>query len=151
MTNNDKKLNGESISMLRSLIGSQIKRFIHEQFVVTPISVRIVGVECDSALYKITSSLQDCDLMGSEDELCFLDFSEAKDSDFQKIEGSTIPFVDSFVNQKLMDVILVHDTVDQFDGGEQISSLTYTKAIIFVFENKEYCFVSRDNRDNARP
>lgn len=140
MTNNDKKLNGESISMLRSLIGKKIKRFIHEQFVYTPISVRIVGIDSESKLYKITSSLQDCDLMGSEDELCFLNFSEAKDSDFQKIEESTIPFVDSFINQKLLDVILVHDTVDQFDGGQQISSLTYTKAIIFVFESKEYCF-----------
>ena len=87
MTNNNKKINGESISMLRSLIGKKIKRFIHEQFVYSPISVRIVGVDSGSELYKITSSLQDCDLMGSEDELCFLDFKEAKDSDFQKIEG----------------------------------------------------------------
>lgn len=140
MTNNNKKLHGERISMLRSLIGSEIKRFIHEQFVYIPISVRVVGIESDSMLYKITSSLQDCDLMGSEDELCFLDFNEAKDSDFQKAAESTIPFVDSFIGQKLLDVILVHDTVDQYDGGQQISSLTYTKALIFVFESKEYCF-----------
>lgn len=140
MTNNRKTLNSESVSKIRLLIGSKIKRFIHEQFVYTPISFRVVGVESDSTLCKITSSLQDCDLMDMKDELCFLDFNEACDSDFRKAEDSSIPFVDSFINQTLQDVILVHDTIDQYIDGKQISSLSYTKAIIFVFENKEYCF-----------
>lgn len=140
MTNNNRRLSGESVSILQSLIGSTIKRLIHEQFVYAPVSYGIVGIEADSGLYKITSSLQDCDLMGSEDELCFLGVDKAFDADFHEEETSNIPFIDSFVGQKLLDVILIHDTVDQYDGGQQISSLTYTKAIIFVFESKEYCF-----------
>ena len=140
MTISNHCLTEKEIALLRSLIGKKILSFRHEKFVILPISFGLVGIKTEDGLYKITSALEDCDLMGEDDEAGFLGVDFASETDFVKDPSSLAPFINSEVGQTLQDIVLIHQIVDQFEGEEKISTLHYTKGILFVFETKEYCF-----------
>ncbi len=133
-----KTLRKDETDLLSSLIGQKLDAISHDEFCLGNLCIEKVGLYVGEGVFAIHTSYEYLDFLWGKEGVSSLHFCRTDENGTKVLSANPpIKYVKQAVNDRIKDILIVTDSVEEFNNGSSMGTFTYDKAIIFVFENRQ--------------
>lgn len=128
----------ETISLLSGMIGQRFDNYICDEFLFTPSSYQVVYLTINDAVYALENTLHTVDYYGDTEDVSVFSLGQWDKPCNSRVIGRKT--VKTPINQPIVDIKLVFDTDTMSEEGNDIQSITTTKAVLFELPDRQVVF-----------
>lgn len=130
----------EEIYILKNLTGKELTKYRHDEFFLGK-GIILGNAEffIENKVYTVTNYIHNLPFFWGEEDICNLGFKEIKAEDAKSycLGEKQIDFP---LNKIIKDIIVVNDSVEEFENKKSQFLYKFTRGIIFVFDDIEISF-----------
>lgn len=133
----NKKFKDGDIKLLSSLIGKKIASIHHDEFTLGNLSIKKVGIRTDDGVFSLETDFEYVDFLWGEEGVAGLRFIQTDEDGLIVKAKPPIKYVDEVINDRITDIIIVRDEIEEFENGVSMGRFEYDKGIILVFNDHQ--------------
>lgn len=135
----DVRLDDKSRNMLSGLVGKRFESFSCDEFHFRPAVYQAVYFTVDGKNFAIENKTKALEYFGSIEDMGVITISEWGKKPFSSrvVHGTQIEIP---VNEPIAGIQTIDDVYTMTENGEKVSSIAFTKAVVFLFSDRQIVF-----------
>lgn len=134
----DKRIGLDEMELLSQMIGRRFESYCCDEFHHRPAVYQVVFVEIGGEFYAVENIAQSVDYFGSDEEVGVLSIRPREGESASRVKGGIQARTP--IGRTIENIKIINDTYQMAEGGEVEYEISFTKAIVFCFGERQVAF-----------